>query len=376
MKNTNGEPKKILLVDNYMLPYRVQLNNEIAKSVDLTALYEFSKDKIRDEKWKNGKAEFKFSVANTECDRVDVKYDKKFMEKQCFSSYDCILIEAYNCKMSIKIMSYLKKNNIDFIINADGGFKKSKENPLKRIYKRHLLKQASMWITSGEYSSEYLKFYGAKTEFIRYYPFAFNYPEDIMLPSQEEKQKIKNKLNIKYDKVILTVSRFVEIKGNDILLKACQGLDDNIGIYLVGGFPTLEYTKLKEDLKLDNVNFIDFMPSVDLEEYYKMADLFVLPTRADVWGLVINEAMAKSLPIITTNKCIAGIERVIPGENGFLVEVDDICEIHNKIKLLFKDENLLTKISNNNFEKMKKFTILDNANRHCEIFQEFCEIFD
>ena len=52
------------------------------------------------------------------------------------------------------------------------------------------------------------------------------------------------------------------------------------------------------------------------------SDLFVLPTREDIWGLVINEAMSFGLPIITTRKCIAGTELITDGENGYLLEAD------------------------------------------------------
>lgn len=60
------------------------------------------------------------------------------------------------------------------------------------------------------------------------------------------------------------------------------------------------------------------------------ADIFVHPTREDIWGLVVNEAMAKGLPVITTDRCVAGLEliknesvgRIVPVEN---IDLDKFC---------------------------------------------------
>ena len=58
------------------------------------------------------------------------------------------------------------------------------------------------------------------------------------------------------------------------------------------------------------MHFIAFQEKEMLEKYYIAADVFILLTRGDVWGLSINEAMANALPVITTDRCIAGIELV------------------------------------------------------------------
>ena len=76
---------------------------------------------------------------------------------------------------------------------------------------------------------------------------------------------------------------------------------------IVGDEPTQEFIEMKNNMKLDNIVFVGFKTKKELKDYYIAADVFCLQTRGDVWGLVVNEAMAYGLPIITTDKCVAGM---------------------------------------------------------------------
>ena len=132
----------------------------------------------------------------------------------------------------------------------------------------------------------------------------------------------------------------------------------------MGGNPIDEYIALKENLKLDNVHFVGFKSKEELKEYYKAADVFVLPTRGDVWGLVINEAMACGLPVITTDRCIAGLELVKNGNNGYIVPVDDVSELTEKINQTLANEDECKKMGQNSISVIRDYTIENMALRH------------
>lgn len=87
--------------------------------------------------------------------------------------------------------------------------------------------------------------------------------------------------------------------------------------------------------KLDNIHFIDFIEHDKISNYLKASDLFVLPTRSDVWGLVVNEAMASGLPVITTNMCVGGVELVDDSDNGYIVDVDNTRQLSDAITKYF-----------------------------------------
>ena len=93
----------------------------------------------------------------------------------------------------------------------------------------------------------------------------------------------------------------------------------------------------------------------------------MLPTRQDSWGLVINEAMANALPIITTEKCNAGLELIKNEENGFIVPAGDVKLLAYKIRFLYENNDIRLNIAINNIEKIKEYTIEKMVNRHLEI---------
>lgn len=175
----------------------------------------------------------------------------------------------------------------------------------------------------------------------------------------------KNKLNISEKKMVISVGQFIYRKGFDILLEACKELDNNIGIYIIGGEPTEEYLNLKEKFELSNVHFVGFMTKDKLADYYKAADVFVLPTREDVWGLVVNEAMAYGLPVVTTDMCGAGLEMIESGENGVIVPVNDPKKLALAINKAFEiDTNKVMTVA-------REYTIEAMAKVHKQCFDNY-----
>jgi glycosyltransferase involved in cell wall biosynthesis len=70
---------------------------------------------------------------------------------------------------------------------------------------------------------------------------------------------------------------------------------------------------------MPNVYFAGFQDPSHLPRYYGVADIFVLPSQCEPWGLVVNEAMASGLPVIATGNVGAGRDLIVDGENGCLV---------------------------------------------------------
>lgn len=359
--------KRILFLTNFASPYRVHFFDELGKYMDVTVLYSERVEDIRDRnaQWfEEGQGGFhpvqlKASPVGGLCMDV-IKWLKK--------PYDAIIIGGYSYPTAMLAMAWLRLHKLPFYMEADGGLIRQ-EGKAKYLLKKTLVGMADQWLSSGEETSKYLIHYGAKKEGISVYPFSSLHERDILetVVSRDEKEALRRELGIQEPRMVLTVGQCIPRKGFDILLKAAKYLPEDTALCIVGGEPVEEYLRLREELGLNHVYFPGFRKKEYLASYYRAADLFVLPTREDIWGLVINEAMAYGLPVITTNRCVAGLELVENGVNGYLVPVEDETAL---------TEAMLEVLNGNpeemgaaSLKKIRPYTIENMAKAHVEILE-------
>ena len=358
---------KILFLTNIPAPYRVDFFNELGKYCNLTVVFEGDKALDRDDKWKVSES-CNFTAIHLKGLRID---NDKFFSFKIIDilnkKWDIIIIGGYSTPTSILAIEYLRVKRKKFIIEADGGFI-SDDSWIKYKLKKHLISAASWWFSSGYETTKYLVYYGAIKDKCYWFPFSSLTENDIkkaIFLRKYNRSKIKQKLNIHENQVILSVGRFIKSKGFDILIKAVRNIKKDVGVYIVGGKPTKEYQELKEIYGLNNLKFIDFQSKDDIVYYYAVADVFVLPTRNDVWGLVINEAMSFALPVITTDKCIAGLE-LVDDENGRIIPVNDIKCLSIAINSILNSNNI-EEMGKKSLDRIRKYTIENMAYIHYEI---------
>ena len=73
--------------------------------------------------------------------------------------------------------------------------------------------------------------------------------------------------------------------------------------------------------------------------------------------MVIQEAMACGLPVISTDKCAAALELIKHGENGYIIPCEDVCLLEEYIQVIISSENIARKFGAKSLEIIKSFTI-------------------
>ncbi|MCI5773876.1 MAG: glycosyltransferase family 4 protein, partial [Erysipelotrichaceae bacterium] len=242
------------------------------------------------------------------------------------------------------------------MMQADGGIAEDRgfliNNMMALVMGRN-----KYFLSSGKETDKYFNYYKVLSSKIYHYRFTTYNKQEVFSNYEMTKYKCeyRNKLSLKGDFIVFSVGQQIHRKGYDILAQAAIGLPEDIQIYIAGGEPNEETLQVIESNKLKNIHFIGFKSKEELFSYYAASDVFVMPTRYDIWGLVINEAMSFGLPIISTDKCVAALEFAQMADIGYIVKVDDVQEMHAKILELYGNKDLVTVKGNNSYQIIKDY---------------------
>lgn len=360
--------KKILFITNLPTPYRVNFFNELTRYFDLTVIFEAKLTKSTKFNWiqeENFKFKYIF-LTNANLLRFVPNFRiLKYLKKDY---YDYTILTNYSNATEILSTLYVKLRKIKFFYEFDGAIDR-KESKIKVFFKKILLIGAVGYFSPSEPTDNVIRKYTNNHVKIMRYSFTSLFDNDILKEplSCVERSEIRKRLNINHEKVILAVGQFIHRKGFDTLLKATNLMLSNsdVGIYIVGGKPTKEFLSLVETGRNSrNVHFIEFLNSSELKELYKASDLFVLPTREDVWGLVINEALSNGLPVISTYNCVGAVELVKNDYNGILINSEDVNQLSKILDELIDSSDLLDSYSRNAIISIKNYTFENMAEQH------------
>lgn len=358
---------KLLIIGEFPAPYRVEVFADLAKHWPSKVYFEYQQDEKRTVEW--------LSRVSVECNILDNPTAKKEFKQDIknLKSYDAVILYNNCLKNAIILELFCKLKKVPCFINCDGCNDIEETNPIKKAVKIFLMRGAAGYFAGGQSAVKYFEYYGADTEKIYLHNFTSLHDEDInkRLLTDDEKRKLKEKIGMQGKFNVVTVGRHIECKGFDIVLKVAKKIGESVNFYIVGGEPSKENKQYKEDHELTNVHFIDFLGKDELREYYNAADLFVLMTRGDTWGLVINEAMANGLPVITTKRCVAGVELIEDDINGYIINVDDTQALVDKIENLRNNSELRQQMAQANIKKMQTNTIDRIAKEHIKVLEQF-----
>lgn len=357
--------KKILILSSFPAPYRIDVFKGLAKLFDVDMFFGTNKDQNRSKDYFILKGAFRYYVINN---LEDEAYFKKCVKK--LDTYDLVLAYDWYLPFAMRVEHKCITTHIPYIVNCDGAFIREPSNfigVIKDKIKQYFISNASKCFASGKYAQKYFEHYGAQPENIAIHNFTSLHEEDILAQpvSQREKKELRLELGLTNRKTVLSIGQFIYRKGFDTLLEAWGDLDKCYQLVIIGGGEEKEnYEGIIRNHNYENVKLIDFKPKEEISKFYKASDLFVLSTREDIWGLVINEAMACGLPVISTDRCIAALE-LVTDTAGIITLVEDKEALYNAIRQILIDPKL-HEIGANNIQLMRQCTIRKIIEKHID----------
>ncbi|QGQ94372.1 glycosyltransferase family 1 protein [Paenibacillus psychroresistens] len=358
--------QKVMFITNIPTPYRVPWWNQLSDFVDLQVIFMDKTEKNR--KWENvlQAGKFKYSIIGG----VHVDFPKRdwtlhFNPGILYSltkyKPQKLILGGYDSITTLLALCFAKLLRIECILwyESTQDSANLRQSFLKRI-KTFLINRFDKYAVPGESAKANLIALGVKPQVIYIAPNVVNntYFSEKSLEFRATKEALKADLGLP-DKVILFVGQLIERKGLHVLLEAYKELeDDSVGLLIVGdGHLKAQYEAICSQHGLKFVKFVGFQDVNTLPRYFAISDLFVLPSHREVWGLVVNEAMASELPVLCSKYAGCAYDLIQEGENGYTFDPHDATELAQKMALLLNDSFVLRQMGQASKKIIDRYTI-------------------
>jgi len=197
------------------------------------------------------------------------------------------------------------------------------ESKLRIDVEAEIMKKVDAIVVSTEQESEDIsRFYGVYPKNVRVIPAGV----DLDLFQPVNKADARKSLDLTERQIILSVGRMEPLKGLDVLLGAMASIENlhDTRLVVVGGQvgQDRELDRLKSITRalglVDNVTFVGTVEQIKLPVYYSAADVFVMPSYHESFGLAALEAMACATPVVVSR--VGGLKTVVEdGQVGYLI---------------------------------------------------------
>lgn len=353
---------KVALVTNIIPPYRKPLFEEIGKHCELTVIC--SAVNQADRNWYDWNEEntstFKTITLKGLC--LKIKHGFFYFQPDLLVALrklrpDVIITSAFALNTLFGSLYAKITRTPSLLWSASTRLSERKYSTLRLWFRRFLIRLNNAYVATGLDAAEYLVSIGARKD--RCFT-AVNAVEDITHHSElgkmrEEAQGIRSEYS---DPILLYTGRLIALKGLDLLLLAYEKIQNVEGakdatLLIIGSGPLEKELKKKATQKnLKNARFIEFKQKRQLWPYYLASDIYVLPSREDTWGMVVNEAMQCGLPVVCSKFAGAAREMVENGKTGYVVDPYDTDGFARTLEKIIKDDELRKEMGERAFEKV------------------------
>lgn len=245
------------------------------------------------------------------------------------NSFDCILIQGYTYGFAVQIRQLRSrlKNRLIFQGELTDRRRPFALEIIHRTYLSWFYKEIHHFGVIGENARRHLIQHGISESQMTFCPYSVDTDLFEKQRTQFSREKSRRDLNLApTDFVIIFSGKFIPRKNPLLLLQAIAKLKrDDIKCILMGEGPmNQEIQSFAHRYLPHQLIFQGFVNQSQLGKFYQAADLAVLPSKFETWGLAVNEAMQFGLPVIVSDGVGSRFDLVKPGVTGYVFPEGDV----------------------------------------------------
>ena len=342
---------KVLFFSSIIAPYRIGLFNELSRLLDDEIKFYFDSF-LEGREWDLDKDSIHFNYETLDSPNIilnSIVSNRTRLNRTIYFPYR-VFLKCLKEKPDIILSFEMGWRTIFCIIYAKIFLKKVfilsevtihselMISGLKKIIRKLILMNIDGAIAHGKLSKKYLMGLGLSEKNIIISPDSIDNDFFINESNNYKKNNLRKDFNLSENTfVFLYVGRFIHLKGIDLLIKNIMALKENVNkedflVLLVGGNGK-EIEKLAGSIDEKLFRIFNFKQGKDLVPFYMVADCMIFPTRQDVWGMVVNEAIACGLPMIVSKYAGCADDLIENGKNGYIF---DPLDNNSFIDILYK----------------------------------------
>jgi glycosyltransferase involved in cell wall biosynthesis len=361
--------RRVVIITEIIAPYRIPVFNALAQhdGMELHVIF-LAENDCTQRQWMVYKEEIRFpyQVLRSWRRRVGrhsflLNWGAEVALQQ--AEPDFIICGGYNYFASWQSMSWAQRNGVPFGLWSESTTRDFRGGRmLVEFLKMKFLRNCDAFVVPGRSSGEYLRTYGVSEEMIFTAPNAVDTQlfarKAAVVRSDAATHREALGLPARF---FLFVGRLVPEKGVFDLLNAygalAPELRKEIGLVFVGdGASRSTLLQRAAAINPGCIQTVGFAQREQLPAYYALADVFVFPTHTDPWGLVVNEAMACGLPVISSNAAGCAADLVESGWNGRVFSTCDVRQLASLMDELGRDADQRSAMGQRSNERIQQYS--------------------
>jgi glycosyltransferase involved in cell wall biosynthesis len=357
--------KKILYILSHPIQYQSPLIKKLNKSkkIELDVMYEtnYSIKKYFDHEM-NKKIKFdvdllsdyNYDFASTNGKINFFKNIKKFIFLITKKKYNYIWLHGYDNFSKLFIIILSKIFFLKVIIRGESSHYSLKNKNkisiyIKKIFFYFLNFFTNYFLVIGKSNYKFYKEMNIKNEKLK---MIYYVVDNLFFQSKMKKIKKKKKI------VFLYASKLIEKKNPKLLINSFKKLPENLKknskLVIVGD--GILRNSLKKKYKDKNIYFKGFVNQNKICNFYNNCDVFILPSKEENWGLVVNEVMNFKKPILCSSLVGCNLDLVKNNFNGYIFQNNNEKDLTKKLQNCFNKKKL-NKFGKNSFAIINKWNI-------------------